>query len=182
MYDALLVRHCAPTLAGLKTGSLFSCLFPKPEEMRVCLLRWNRLLGKYGIRALPLRSRGGRTLIYVYLPHALLYDFDNAQTVHLLRERHYPLPCQERCIAHLTGRLNRSASFPHEIGLFLGYPPDDVRGFIDDPTAYKFSGCWKVYADALEAQRRFDAYRKCTQSYCTLFALGAGLEQLILPP
>lgn len=178
MYDALLVRHCAPTLAGLKAGSLFSCPFEHTEEMLVCLRRWNAHLHEKGLHVLPLRRHKGRTLVYLYRSSALLRDFSCAQTARLLKQYHYPFPCPQRCIAHLIKKLAQEASFPHEIGLFLGYPPEDVLGFIRDPSAYKFSGCWKVYGDILTAQTRFDTYRKCTQTYCALFALGVDLQQL----
>lgn len=46
MSEEMLVRHCAPTLAGLKTGNLFSCEFEDEEAMRFSLCRWNRILGK----------------------------------------------------------------------------------------------------------------------------------------
>ena len=34
--------------------------------------------------------------------------------------------------SRLIKRLNEDAEFPHEIGLFPGYPPEDVRGFIEN--------------------------------------------------
>ena len=34
MSEELVVRQCAPTLAGIKTGSLFSCPCDSPEELR----------------------------------------------------------------------------------------------------------------------------------------------------
>ena len=37
MSEELIVRHCSPTLAGLKTGSLFSCPSASPDEMRRAL-------------------------------------------------------------------------------------------------------------------------------------------------
>ena len=37
-----------------------------------------------------------------------------------------------RCIVKLIGRLQENEGFPHEIGLFLGYPPEDVLGFIEN--------------------------------------------------
>lgn len=181
MYDALLARHCAPTLLGLKSGSLFSVPFPKTEEMRACLRRWNELFAEPGIRALPLSRRSGRTLVYLYRPSALCCDLSNPQAAPLLTELGYPLSSPERSIAHLMDRVKRSPGFPHEIGLFLGYPPEDVLGFIRDPAACKLSGCWKVYGDVPAAQNRFNAYRKCTQACCTLFALGVGLEKLVTP-
>ena len=30
-----------------------------------------------------------------------------------------------------TFKGDESGEFPHEVGLFLGYPPEDVKGFID---------------------------------------------------
>lgn len=35
------------------------------------------------------------------------------------------------CIDHLKKRLFTHDGFPHEIGAFLGYPLEDVRGFIN---------------------------------------------------
>lgn len=178
MYDALLVRHCAPTLAGLKTGALFSCPFPCPEDMRACLRRWNLQFYAAGLHVLPLRTHMGRTLVYVYRAQDLLHDLNAEQSKPLLQDRRYPLPSPQRCIAHLMKRLT-DAAFPHEIGLFLGYPPEDVRGFIQNPTVCKYSGCWKVYGDVSTARSLFDAYRSCTHSCCVQLALGTGLEQLI---
>lgn len=181
MYDALLVRHCAPTLAGLKTGSLFSCAFAQPETMRSCLRLWNRLFADCEIRTLPLSRSSKRTLIYTYRPSALQCDLAAPQAAQLLRELGYPPSSPERSIAHLINRLATPPSFPHEIGLFLGYPPEDVRGFMQDPTTCKFSGCWKVYGNVRTAQIRFNAYRHCTQTYCTLLARGVTLKQLLAP-
>lgn len=178
MYNALLVRHCAPTLAGLKTGCLFSCPFPCREDMRTCLRGWNAQLKGKGLHVLPVHCHRDRTLIYVYRSSALLRDLHSDPVTRLLRELGYPLPCPERCIAHLMKRLSRAPTFPHEIGLFLGYPPEDVLGFIRDPAACKYSGCWKVYADVSSARTLFAAYRSCTRTCCARLASGASLDRL----
>ena len=60
----------------------------------------------------------------------------------------------------------RGNEFPHEIGLFLSYPPEDVKGFMADPCACKCSGCWKVYGGREAAEKQFARYRKCTGVYC----------------
>ena len=44
MSEELLVMHCSPTLAGIKTGNLFSCSFPNEYEMKECVRCWNRML------------------------------------------------------------------------------------------------------------------------------------------
>ena len=51
-------------------------------------------------------------------------------------------------------RLGQAAEFPHEIGLFLGYPPEDVQGFLENRLC-KCVGCWKVYGDEQAAQNGF---------------------------
>lgn len=55
MSDEMLVRCCAPTLAGIKTGSMFSCEYSDREEMTDELRRLNRVLSAGGMCILPLR-------------------------------------------------------------------------------------------------------------------------------
>ena len=84
-----------------------------------------------------------------------------------------------RCIVQLVKKLRSESSFPHEIGLFLGYPPEDVCGFIENKAEdCKCVGCWKVYGDADKAQLLFDKYKKCTQLCRSLFAKGCTLDKL----
>ncbi len=56
------------------------------------------------------------------------------------------------------------AEFPHEVGLFLGYPIWDVEGFIvHKGQDYKLCGYWKVYDDvpgALLKFKKYDTIRK----------------------
>ena len=60
-------------------------------------------------------------------------------------------------MACLIRRLRENDEFPHEIGLFLGYPIEDVVGFIRYAgKGCKLSGLWKVYGDAEAASRLFD--------------------------
>ena len=131
MSEELVVRQCAPTLAGIKTGSLFSCPCDSPEELRQEVRRINRLLAGKGLCLLPLRFDGSRALLYLYRPSRLRQDLEDAEAVRLLEESGYPCHSAGQCVACLIRRLRESEEFPHEIGLFLSYPPEDVRGFIE---------------------------------------------------
>lgn len=179
MSEELLVQQCSPTLAGLKTGSLFSCSFQTRQELQDCLRSWNQSLGKKGLRVILLRVQNSRALIYVFRPSQLSRDLRNADTSALLSARGYTCDSSEGCIRHLIHRLNHNEEFPHEIGLFLGYPPEDVSGFIENPiSGYKCVGCWKVYGDADAAQARFSQFKTCTAAYCAQLADGQSIEQL----
>lgn len=73
----------------------------------------------------------------------------------------------------------RIQNLPHEIGLFLGYPAEDVKGFIENKAASsKCSGCWKVYGDEQTAMNLFEEYRKCTEICYRKWKNGADVEQL----
>ena len=77
--------------------------------------------------------------------------------------------------------MARTAEFPHEIGLFLGYPPEDVKGFMRDPLhGYKYIGCWKVYGDVERARKMFDRYTRCTDIYRRCLTRGTPLDRLIV--
>ena len=85
----------------------------------------------------------------------------------------------ENCLRRLSGRIREAKQFPHEIGLFLSYPPEDVRGFMEHrEEGCKCVGCWKVYGDEQAAKRRFAQYDRCTKSYLRQHAQGRSLERL----
>ena len=178
MLEFLIVRHGSPTLSGLKTGSLFTCIFSNQYEMRDHLLYWNQRLSHKGLYLLPLDERGGRTLIYLYRPSLLARDLSHAKTASLLTRLHYPTHSPACCVAQLMIRLRTNGSFPHEIGLFLGYPPEDVQGFMNDPSNCKYTGFWKVYENTDAARALFAQYRLCTRRNQESLALGIPLETL----
>lgn len=179
MSEEIFIRYCSPTLAGIKTANLFSCRFEDEKEMRESIRRLNVILVKKGIRVVPLRFHEGCALIYAYRPSKLLQDLQQADACSLLKERGYVSEAPERCIVQLIRRLADGGEFPHEIGLFLGYPPEDVCGFIENKAGgYKCVGEWKVYGDVDQAREIFAKYRKCTEVYCTQFAQGKSIERL----
>ncbi len=179
MPEELIIQHCSPTLAGLKTGNLFTSFYSSKEEIKTSVRRLNRLLVPKGLRILPLRYAGGKALIYVYRPARLQQDLTNYFACSLLREKGYPCGHPERCVAQLIRNLRDSKDFPHEIGLFLGYPPEDVQGFIQDTTGCcKCTGYWKVYGDPERAQKLFRQYKKCTDVYYAHWSKGTSIERL----
>lgn len=179
MPEDYLIRHCAPTLAGIKTGSIFLCPYESPQALRDALRRVNRSLGPKGLRVLPLRCSGTKALIYLYRPGRLAADLEDAEAAGLLQSQGYCTENCGKCVAQLIQRLREQPDFPHEIGLFLGYPPEDVKGFIEQGAdACKFTGCWKVYGDEETARKKFAQYRKCTRIYREQWAKGRAIERL----
>lgn len=179
MSDKLLIRHCAPTLAGMKTGNLFSCSIEQGSEVQKTLSALNRRLRSKGLRLLPIKYYPDRVLIYVYRPAHLQRDLHNTTARQILQDRGYRFENPQSCVVELVRRLRLSGDFPHEIGLFLGYPPEDVRGFIEKgASACKLSGIWKVYDNENRARALFAKYKKCTEIYARKWDEGNSVERL----
>ncbi len=179
MSEDLVIRHCSPTLAGIKTGSLFSCNCPCRKTLTKALSVLNRKLVPRGIRILPLNVCKGRALIYVYRPHALQSDLTDPRARDLLLHYGYQPENPNACVIRLICRLQSTEEFPHEIGLFLSYPPEDVLGFIRNKASnHKCLGCWKVYGDVQAAKRIFERYHRCRKIYVQQWKQGKSIEQL----
>lgn len=87
--------------------------------------------------------------------------------------------CEYNDLKELIRRLRGRKAFPHEIGLFLSYPPEDVRGFIRyGGSRSKLTGCWQVYGDVENARRTFERFERCTRIYCRRWSEGVPLTRL----
>lgn len=190
MTNKQLVTYCSPTLAGIKTGSLFNCSLEDTEDrsgdpcqtrcrLLVKFRELNRMLSPKGLRVIPLRIRPNSVLTYLYRPAELERDFEDPQSRRLLDDLGYEGLTLEQSITRLRSRLQNEEEFPHEIGLFLGYPAEDVRGFIEEGAdRCKCNGCWKVYGDVQSAKELFEKYDCCTACYLRQLAAGTPLDRL----
>ncbi len=183
MSEELLVKNCAPTIAGIKTGNLFGCNFNSREELVSDLRRYNAVFAPKGLFLIPLRISGSWALLYLFRKDKLERDLCDSETRSILESYGYSSTDDYRsCISRLVRKLRNSEGFPHEIGLFLSYPPEDVKGFVENKAGgFKFVGYWKVYGDEKAAKRIFNEYDQCTSDYSERIRHGAQLERLIVP-
>lgn len=180
MPEDIVVAQCSPTMAGLKTGSLFTCRMKSKKEMMDCIRRLNTRLVPRGVRLLLLKFYDSSALIYMYRPARLREDLSHPLAMRILAERGYPASGPAQCVRHLIRRL-AADGFPHEIGLFLGYPPEDVYGFIENKAMHaKCVGVWKVYGDEQAARKKFELYRKCRRVYCECFRKHRSFDRLVV--
>ena len=178
-FDSRLVRHCAPTLAGLKAGNLFCLDIANGVVLCNVLARWNQLLNPKGVTARIIAERGGRYFIYVYRNSALQNLGYSHEVCNFLKGFGYSCFDTESLLNFFKVRMTRSVCFPHEVGVFLGYPLDDVKDFIAyGGKNYKLIGCWKVYNDVPNSMHIFEVYKKCHKIFNERFEQGDSLEEL----
>ena len=152
MLERALIDHGSPTLANMKVGSLFTSSCADAAGFRAEFQRVQAALESRGVSLTILRVQQERALVYVYRQEALAALLAQADVQAFLRAMGYGDTSPDGALAFLRQRLAESPCFPHEIGVFLGYPLSDVIAF----------------------QR----YKACRAAYQTLFRAGWPLERL----
>jgi hypothetical protein len=180
MSDTEIIRYCSPTLAGLKTASLFTTPCEDYDRLKAQILRINAKLRSSGLRLIPLSMRSGRALIYIYREAALAKDILRSASRRVLETLGYTPQDVRRCVCRLSKRIRECEDFPHEIGFFLGYPETDVISFMEGRNDYVCAGVWKAYSHEEEAKKTFSLYRRCTELYTKRLESGEPIDRLIV--
>ena len=179
--ELILARHCAPTLLGVKAASLASVSQDEIPDLEELAARCDRQFAHRGLRFRVLCQCRHRRLLYVYRPALLMRALQRPEAKAILEANGYPQTTElETLLQHLQQRLAEQRDFPHEIGLFLDYPAEDVRAFIETGgKGFRLSGLWKVYHDPEMAQARFACYDRCRECLCAMVAAGESITRLL---
>ena len=177
--ERVLLTHCAPTLAGLKCANLVRLTGPR-AELEAAAQAWKATLAPRGVHVRTARWDGDSALLYLYREGHLRREWEKPGAADFLRRHGYePGAAVQENVELLLRRIARRPCFPHEIGLFLGYPLEDVQGFIENcGKNYRLCGCWKVYGDPQAALRCFARYEKCARVYLQCYQNGHPLSRL----
>lgn len=179
MLEKQLIRHCSPTLAGLKSASLFSMIFADEKEKTSAQRDFECKFSEKGLSLKCLGEKNGRTLVYVFRRKMLVNELTIKERSDFIAGYEYDTSSLTKCFSRLEQRIAAEKHFPHEIGLFLGYPLADVEGFIKNKGQnYCFSGYWKVYANENNTKKLFEKYDHCSRAYAKLFENGSPIESL----
>lgn len=189
MFEQELIEHCSPTLASIKAASLFTYTYKSLKELHVRVTYWNSKMKRKGITFDILSENVGvnKALIYVYRRADLEKILNRDEIRSFLLNHGYLIDDNEivggvnceNIILQLKNKFEKLNQFPHEIGIFLGYPIGDVKGFIENHGCNcKCTGYWKVYCNEEEATKTFRKYKKCRDIYMNLWISGRSVMQL----
>jgi hypothetical protein len=104
-------------------------------------------------------------LVLLYRRGPLARKISAGASAHYLASLDYPVSDGlSACLSTLKSRFDNPASCPHEVGVFLGYPLEDVIHFsAGHPVPYHCRGYWQVYHRPDRAKRAF-AYMDAARS------------------
>ena len=165
-------RHCGVTFAGLKVARLVNLHRGEGEVIR----RLARGFRRKGFSFVCLRTEKERQVLYIYNEEELRRLLFSAEVRAFLGGYGYHYETAAEAVTQLRDRME--GEFPHEIGVFLGYPLCDVRGFIADPCGCLYCGAWKVYRDVAGARRTFERYKRCSACICRHMQNGRSLAEI----
>ncbi|MFO3665381.1 DUF3793 family protein [Anaerococcus sp. ENR0831] len=162
-YD-LLALYCSQVLANIKPSNLFT-ISNTAYEVDKLIETWNKDFNKYGIYFQVLTKRENTSSILCFRKDLLQKFLSYEKTKCFLKNCGYDTSNIASCTRCLKDRFLED-EFPHEIGLILGYPYDDVIGFIENKGRnYLYSGYWKVYKDKEDKCKLFNLYNKIRRIY-----------------
>lgn len=157
----LLIDRIGATIAGVKPAELLNL----PSNNNCNNISWENckdcILKNSNVKMQVVDRCKGRRHVLFYHEQELKKVIDQSEVAEFLSELGYPVKCSfEDYLEHLMVRLN-SDEFPHEIGIFLGYPLKDVKGYLGkNNLKHVHSNGWKVYGNRYVSQKKSESFKE----------------------
>lgn len=172
-----LALQCAPLIVGIKISNLL--IVPIEDLERVKQLFEGTKISNY------LLYKGAKKAVILLYKEDLLLQYLNRSKV---REIMAFLGYQSveltdvlrKCAKQYSICMDEKGAFPHEMGLLLGYPPNDVKAFIENNgKGFLYSGYWKVYDNVSEALKLFEGYEKAREKVLGMLSSGMKILDIL---
>ncbi|MCH5251772.1 MAG: DUF3793 family protein [Lachnospiraceae bacterium] len=175
--DTQLALHCAPLIVGLKTSNLFII-----QRKQFRLVR--KLLHSSNICYYIFYLTEKRATVFLYNRIKLQNHLAEKEIREFLSSSGYKQTSLKTVLPVFRERyqtyLQEKRNFPHEIGLLLGYPIEDVRGFVENNGKnYLYTGYWKVYEDVPAKKHLFRMYELAKETLIQLVINGVSMEEIM---
>lgn len=175
--QAQMALQCGPLFFGLKVANLLILNENHTEQIQ-------EILEGSVIRHRLFLEVEGMTVSLLYDPYALSKYLMEPQVQEIFRMLDYQSFQMEELMDEFLIRYqayyNDVDLFPHEIGLFLGYPAFDVKAFMEYKGKYSLhTGEWKVYGNLSEAVQLFEKYNKAKEYMIHMLSKGIGINAML---
>ena len=175
--ETQIALQCAPLISGLKVSNLLIISAEDEALVRVILRR-------SGISFFRLLRTGEKVTFLLFRKNPLEAYLKQQEVEAMLAEAGYAelslgniLSTFQKRYAHY---MSAGGRFPHEMGLLLGYPAEDVKGFVENEGKnFLYSGYWKVYADVEEKRRLFQKFENAKETVIQLLSYGVGIQDIL---
>lgn len=172
-----IVLQCAPLLTGIKMSNLLNIREEQKEEVE-------ELFRDSPVSCRVLYRFQGRISILLYRGERMGQYLGREEVRALLKQFGYKNVDLEEIFGKLSRRyqehMEGRRGFPHEIGLLLEYPPEDVSGFIEkEGKDFLYSGYWKVYGNLKETLKVFEGYDRARETVIRMAGKGKRIKDIM---
>ncbi len=177
-FDQMLIHFCSPTLCEIKPGNMF---FVKNNDFSENNFeQWKKSLFIRGFLSFAIKLSENSTAILICNVCWVRKILGDIAVHSYLVEKGYHCGGVFDFVNDFTYRLHSIQGFPHEIGVILGYPVDDVIEFENhEGQNCKYCGQWKSYTDIEKAKQCHCNYKKCCCFCERLYNEGYTLEYIL---
>jgi len=183
---AFIALETAEVLAGARPSALVGI----PDRPHACGRNLYQLWREHGQDVLKrtclsvreIDKGSGFVQLFFYIPGNLSCFLERRDVTALLRRAGYQRPCDtEHALDRLEERL-KSDTFPHEIGIFLGYPLKDVAAFMGwIKLPFSCQGPWKMFGNPSASLRLAETFRACRRSMAQQLSTAQSALDCIVP-
>ena len=177
--EVKIANQCAPVLAGVKPSNM---LVLENKHIRDVV----RVLEGTGLSWRCLYAGEEKNIWLLYRKEAMEETVGGKEQMLFLKEWGYKEDTLERMLIKFSQRFrqyrkDKNLPFPHEMGVFLGYPMADVKGFIKyEGKNYLYCGYWKVYENVEERKELFRTYEEIRKVFVEEARKGKNLWQITM--
>lgn len=169
--------HCAPLIAGLKLSNLLM-LQNQDLDRATCLLK------QAGISYFVVAVTDGKAAVLLFDRERLEAYLRQERVWRVFRDMGYEDDAMGKILyafrLRYEGYLTQNWEFPHEMGLLLGYPVEDVEGFIcNGGKNCLYIGYWKVYENLSEKISLFHEFERARDALIRLVSNGLGIVEIV---
>lgn len=169
--------HCAPLIAGLKLSNL---LMIQNQDLD----RTTSLLKRAGISYFVVAVTDENVAVLLFDRHRLEIYLQEERVWQIFRDMGYQEDAMGKILyafrQRYEGYLLRNQEFPHEMGLLLGYPVEDVEGFIlNEGENCLYIGYWKVYENLSDKMALFRQFEMARDALLRMLSAGTTIVEVV---
>ncbi len=172
-----IARQCAPLLTGIKMSNLLNTHISNKENIY-------KIFENTCINIKCIYFDNERITILLYKSDELLEYLRQSDVQCFMRHVGYDNMSENSILDKFTKRfstyMEKMDRFPHEMGILLGYPVEDVIGFIENKGRNSlYTGYWKVYSNLFCALNTFKKYNQAKETVTHLISRGVSIKNIL---
>lgn len=179
LINQIFIKCSSHTICGIKPANLFTV--PLNQFSETEFNNWKIIINNLGLSVCSFKSQQDTMMFFVYDKNWIKRILNHKNVNQYLNKKGYSENfCAEEYLQELFNRLCSSSEFPHEVGIFLGYPIEDVIYFEKNQgSRCKYCGYWKSYCNPEQAKKYCRLFKECTQMCTKWFEEGYSVPQII---